>query len=78
MPAADDGGRAGIGCDPGGPLPHWGVQPAELIAEVRPAADGVFLAKVIIGSRRGEMVEAGREDALRVNVSALTSIVLGD
>jgi hypothetical protein len=66
------------GCDPGGPLPHWGVQLAELIAEVRPEADGVFLAKVIIGSMRSEMVEAGREDALRVNVLALTSIVLGD
>ena len=65
-------------CHPGGPLPHWGVQLAELISEVRPEADGVFLAKVIIGAMRSEMVEPGQEDTLRVNVLALTSIVLGD
>jgi AcrR family transcriptional regulator len=66
------------GCNPGGPLPHWGVQLAELIAEVRPQVDAVFLAKVIIGSMRSEMVEPGHEDTLRVNVLALTRSVLGD
>jgi AcrR family transcriptional regulator len=62
----------------GASLPRWGVQLAELIAEVRPEADGEFLAKVIIGSMRSEMVEPGQEDTLRVNVLALTSSVLGD
>ncbi|HEY0499037.1 MAG TPA: helix-turn-helix domain-containing protein [Kutzneria sp.] len=62
----------------GGALPRWGARLAELIAEVRPSADAAFLAKVIIGSMRSEMVEPGQEDTLRVNVLALTSIVLGD
>ena len=62
----------------GGPLPRWGAQLAELIAEVRPEADAEFLAKVIISSMRSEMVEPGAEDTLRVNVLALTSSVLGD
>ena len=58
--------------------PRWVTQLADLIAEVRPDADAVFLAKVIIGSMRSDMVESGNEDALRVNVRALTSSVLGD
>jgi AcrR family transcriptional regulator len=62
----------------GGPQPRWSARLAELIAEVRPDADADFLAKVIIGSMRSEMVEPGREDALRVNVRALTTSVLGD
>ena len=62
----------------GGALPRWGAQLAELISEVKPDADAEFLAKVIIGSMRSEMVEPGAEDALRVNVLALTSSVLGD
>jgi AcrR family transcriptional regulator len=53
-------------------------QLAALIVEVRPDADGDFLARVIIGSMRGEMVAPGGEDTLRVNVAALTSSVLGD
>jgi AcrR family transcriptional regulator len=62
----------------GGALPRWGAQLAELIGEVRPDADADFLAKVIIGSMRTEMVEPGQEETLRVNVLALTSSVLGD
>jgi AcrR family transcriptional regulator len=58
--------------------PPWLGRLAALIAEVRPDADAEFLAKVVIGAMRSEMVEPGREDALRVNVLALTSIVLGD
>ena len=58
--------------------PPWLDQLAALIAEVRPEADADFLAKVIIGSMRTEMVEPGGEDTLRVNVAALTSSVLGD
>jgi AcrR family transcriptional regulator len=61
-----------------GAPPRWRVQLAELIAEVRPDADAEFLAKVIIGSMRSDMVEPGQEEALRVNVRALTTSVLGD
>jgi AcrR family transcriptional regulator len=61
-----------------GPPPRWITQLAALIAEVRPGADADFLARAIIGSMRSEMVQAGREDALRVNVRALTTSVLGD
>jgi AcrR family transcriptional regulator len=64
-------------CSDGAP-PPWIDQLAELINEVRPEVDGRFLAKVIIGSMRSDMVEPGREDALRVNVRALTTSVLGD
>ena len=65
-------------CAADGALPRWSAQLAELISEVKPEADAEFLAKVIIGSMRSEMVEPGAEDALRVNVLALTSSVLGD
>ncbi|MFI9384762.1 TetR/AcrR family transcriptional regulator [Kutzneria sp. NPDC052558] len=58
--------------------PPWLDQLAALIAEVRPDVDADFLAKVIIGSMRSEMVQPGAEDTLRVNVAALTSSVLGD
>ena len=62
----------------GGPLPRWGAQLAALIAEVRPDVDAAFLARVIIGSMRSDMVDPGQEDTLRVNVLALTRSVLGD
>lgn len=58
--------------------PPWLDQLSALIAEVRPEADAEFLARVIIGSMRADMIEPGREDALRVNVRALTTSVLGD
>jgi AcrR family transcriptional regulator len=58
--------------------PPWLGRLAALISQVRPDADADFLAKVIIGAMRSEMVEPGQEDTLRVNVLALTSIVLGD
>ena len=58
--------------------PPWVDQLAALIAEVRPDTDAEFLAKVIIGSMRSEMVVPGGEETLRVNVAALTSSVLGD